>query len=400
MRYTDVIIIGGGLAGSTTAAMLGRAGISAVLIDPHPIYAPDFRCEKLGGAQIDLLQKTGVAEAMLAATTLDSEVWEVRFGRLADRKPSDQHGIRYEALVNTMRAQIPPDVLLHTSKAASIATSDDRQTVTLVDGTQLSARLVVLANGLNVGLRHMLGIERKIIGPSHSITIGFDLAPVGRPAFDFPALTWWTYRARDKLGYLTLFPIGDKMRANLMVYRDVDDPWLRQMRHAPEATLRALMPGLVRFTGEFAMEGPVRIRPADLYVSEGHRQSGVVLVGDAFGTSCPAAGTGTNKVFTDVTQLCNVYIPQWLATEGMGAEKIAAFYDDPVKMACDAWSLDKAHHLKSLSTDPGPSWMVRRVGRFAVRLAQGIRRRLHVADKITPAGAETGAAGAHHEKLA
>jgi flavin-dependent dehydrogenase len=37
MKYADVAIIGGGLAGSTAAAMLGRASIAAVLIDPHPI---------------------------------------------------------------------------------------------------------------------------------------------------------------------------------------------------------------------------------------------------------------------------------------------------------------------------------------------------------------------------
>jgi 2-polyprenyl-6-methoxyphenol hydroxylase-like FAD-dependent oxidoreductase len=51
MKYTDVAIIGGGLAGSTAAAMLGRASISAVLIDPHPAYPPDFRVEKLSGAE-------------------------------------------------------------------------------------------------------------------------------------------------------------------------------------------------------------------------------------------------------------------------------------------------------------------------------------------------------------
>ena len=32
---TDVAIIGGGLAGATAAAMLGRAGHDAVLIEPH-----------------------------------------------------------------------------------------------------------------------------------------------------------------------------------------------------------------------------------------------------------------------------------------------------------------------------------------------------------------------------
>ena len=50
MKYTDIAIIGGGLAGSTAAAMLGRAGIATVLIDPHPVYPPDFRVEKLSGA--------------------------------------------------------------------------------------------------------------------------------------------------------------------------------------------------------------------------------------------------------------------------------------------------------------------------------------------------------------
>src|SRR6266576_718820 len=49
MRYTDIAIVGGGLAGSTAAAMLGRAGIPAILIDPHPVYPPDFRVEKLAG---------------------------------------------------------------------------------------------------------------------------------------------------------------------------------------------------------------------------------------------------------------------------------------------------------------------------------------------------------------
>ena len=54
MRQTDIAIVGGGLAGSTAAAMLGRAGIRAVLIDPHPAYPPDFRCEKLDASQVAL----------------------------------------------------------------------------------------------------------------------------------------------------------------------------------------------------------------------------------------------------------------------------------------------------------------------------------------------------------
>ena len=103
MRYTDVAIVGGGLAGSTAAAMLGRAGIAAILIDPHTVYPPELRCEKLGGEQLDLLRKTGLADATLRATTLDGEVWEARFGHVVARKPSDQHGVMYDTLVNTVR---------------------------------------------------------------------------------------------------------------------------------------------------------------------------------------------------------------------------------------------------------------------------------------------------------
>jgi hypothetical protein len=99
-----------------------------------------------------------------------------------------------------------------------------------------------------------------------------------------------------------------------------------------------------------------------------------VLVGDAFSTSCPAAGTGTTKVFTDVERLCNSYIPRWLSTEGMGAQKIAGFYNDPEKTACEARSLAKAHHLRSLSIENGLRWRAERWARFVVRLSQGMSR--------------------------
>ena len=37
----------------------------------------------------------------------------------------------------------------------------------------------------------------------------------------------------------------------------------------------------------------------------------------------------------DVQRLCNAYIPAWLATGGMGADKISQFYDDPERMDGD-----------------------------------------------------------------
>jgi 2-polyprenyl-6-methoxyphenol hydroxylase-like FAD-dependent oxidoreductase len=386
MRYTDIAIVGGGLAGSTTAAMLGHAGISAILVDPHPVYPPDFRVEKLSGLeQVERFRRTGLAETTLRAATHDGENWIARFGYLLDKRPSQQHGIMYDALVNAIRAEIPGSVESVFSKVTSISAGPERQRLMLSNGEEISARLVVHANGLNVGLRHQLGIERRIVSACHSISLGFDLVPVGRSSFDFPAITYFSERPSDRIPYLTLFPIEKRMRANLFAYRQIDDPWLRQMRRAPAQTLKASLPRLSKITGDFEVSGDIKIRPADLYVSSGHRQPGMVLVGDAFATSCPVTGTGTDKLFTDVERLCNVHIPNWLATDGMDETKIAAFYDDPVKTACDAWSSAKAYSFRSVSIDNSLYWKAQRWARFVTSFSEGTLRQLR-----TPIGQQPG----------
>jgi 2-polyprenyl-6-methoxyphenol hydroxylase-like FAD-dependent oxidoreductase len=183
------------------------------------------------------------------------------------------------------------------------------------------------------------------------------------------------------MAYITLFPADGTMRANLFGYRDLHDPWLRQFREAPQQTLYAMWPGLRPLMGDFTVPDFVKVRPVDLYVTKGYRQPGVVLVGDAFATSCPAAGTGARKVLVDVERLCNVHIPRWLATPGMGEAKIAAFYDDPVKQACDALSVRKAYQLRSASIDPALRWAALRAVKFAANWGRGVVRRL------TPAAA-------------
>lgn len=375
IHKTDVAIVGGGLAGSLAAAMLGRAGIDAILVDPHTEYPPDFRCEKLDGDQVAILKKTGLGAAVLRVTTPDRETWVARNGRLVEKRPGDQQGIYYAPLVNTVRGEIPPQTRFIHGKATALSTGADRQSVTLSSGDVIDARLVVLANGLNISLRDSLGLKREIISPCHSISIGFDMELVGRP-FAFPALTYYAERTSDRAALITMFPIGQVMRANLFVYRDMADPWLSRMRKEPQATLFELMPGLRKLLGEFAAVGSVKIRPVDLYTTRGHLQPGLVLVGDAFGTSCPAAGTGARKVLTDVERLCNVHIPQWLSTAGMDAGKIAAFYDDPVKRACDQLSINKAYWLKAFCTDPSVPWQLRRRAKFILHVARGWLRKI------------------------
>ncbi len=395
MRHTDIAIVGGGLAGSVAGAMLGRAGFDAVVIDPHAPYPEDFRSEKLDASQVRLLERTGLDVALRAATPLP-ENWIARFGRVVEKRRAEHYGFAYEAFVNAMRAEIPRNTPFIRAKVAALSTSPDRQRVVLSSGDDISARLVVLATGLNNGLRRALGIARVDVSPGHSLAIGFDVVPVGRSTFGFPALTYHAESTAARIAYLSLFPLGSRMRANLFGYRDPRDPWLRALRDDPQRTLFAAMPGLERLMGSFDCHGEIRSRPVDLYVTEGWRQPGIVVVGDAFVTSCPAAGTGVSKVLTDVERLCHVHVPGWLATGGMSAEKIGEFYDDPVKDACDRHSAALAYYVRELALNEGLPWRARRLAKYVGQLTVGAlhelreRASMRAPDRQRPAATGAG----------
>jgi 2-polyprenyl-6-methoxyphenol hydroxylase-like FAD-dependent oxidoreductase len=360
MRETDVAVVGGGLAGSALAAMFGRAGIDTLLIDPHETFPEDFRCEKFDASQLALLRQTGFADRVLARAAAPlGELWIASGGRVLERRAGDQYGFAYEAMVNAVRGEMGGSARFLAGKASTVETGEERQRVVLVGGEEISARLVVMANGLNTGLREALGFDRAILSPAHSISIGFDLKAPGRAGFPFSGLTYYPASTAGRVAYASFFPIPGRMRANFFVYRDMRDEWLRDMRHAPRQTMEAVLPGLGAVLGGFEVTSFVKIRPVDLYQTGGHRRPGIVLIGDAFCTSCPAAGTGTNKALNDAVRLAAL-APGWLATPGMGEAKVSAFYDDPQKRQVDEESLAKAFRLRSMSTEPGFAWGARR----------------------------------------
>lgn len=383
---TDVAIIGGGLAGATAAAMLGRAGHHAVLIDPHMEQRQEFRCEKLDDSQLALLRLTGLADHVLPQACVDGQVWVVRYGRLIDRKPSGRAGILYHDLVNTVRQQIPAGVRHVATKVTAITGDGPSPRITLATGDEIDARLVILATGLNPGLRDALDIKRDVLSPCHSISIGFDMQPDEGQQFAFPALTVFPDRPGQAMAYLAIFPVRGGMRANLFVYWGMEDTRLRQFRYQPKEALLELIPSLARFTGPFRIDGQVSIRPVDLVRVNAAQRPGIVLVGDAYSTSCPAAGTGANKVLTDVQRLCSIYVGPWLNKESIGAHEVAQFYADPVKLQCEAESLQKALWLRRFSTETSLGWRCWRGARFAAQTALGRLRDLKQAGKETAEG--------------
>ena len=60
----------------------------------------------------------------------------------------------------------------------------------------------------------------------------------------------------------------------------------------------------------------------------------------------------------------------------MGTAKIDAYYNDPVKLACDAHSAVKSYALRSATVETGMRWSVERWSKFAVHAFVGALREM------------------------
>ena len=67
------------------------------------------------------------------------------------------------------------------------------------------------------------------------------------------------------------------------------------------------------------------------------------------------------RILTDVEALAGRCVPAWFATPGMGADKTARFYADPVKRRTDAGSLRRSRRGRAHALDAGPYWTARRL---------------------------------------
>lgn len=375
---SDIAIVGGGLAGSLAAAVLARAGHRVVLVDKRAVHPDEFRVEKIGGHQLELLRKLGFLGALDHVACRYDRVLNIREGKVVDVSVGQAYGFPYADLVAMARSQIPDPSNLIVDEVTAISSSDDVQHLALASGRRVTARLVVLATGMAGVLGYKLGIRRRVLAERHSVSFGFTIARKDGAPFDFEALTCYGERTADGIDYLSLFPVRAGMRANLFMFRDPTDPIMRELRREPEATVLRLLPGLRDYLGDFRVTDRVQNWVMDLTVVEGHLQPGVVLVGDAFQTNCPAAGTGVARLLVDVDRLCTEYVPRWLVTAGMGRDKISQFYSDRDKIAADQQSLKMARFRQALTSRNDIGWDVRRRLHF-------LRRTLtHRVDQMNP----------------
>lgn len=177
---TDVLVVGGGLAGLTLAGVLGRAGVRTVIVDRDPPARQlqenfDLRTTAISWASHRVLQAAGVWDAVLphASPILDIRVADgssplfLHFA--ADH---DGNGEPFGWIVENARLRhilyqnlSALESVTHIAPAAAAAfdVNDYRARVTLDDGRHIDAPLLVGADGRASATRQWLGIDARRI---------------------------------------------------------------------------------------------------------------------------------------------------------------------------------------------------------------------------------------------
>jgi 2-polyprenyl-6-methoxyphenol hydroxylase-like FAD-dependent oxidoreductase len=355
----DIVVVGAGLAGVTASATLARQGWRVILVDPRPSYPPVFKAEKIEPEQAAFLTQFGLHEGLRKATHI-AEIRAFFNGRYLGSTPTNQYGIYYNLLVNTLRTHLPETVEFKLGRIVTIANSGNFQVVTMSEGARLTCRLVVLACGLNGDLAANLGVQRIWVQKHQSVALGFTLVTPSGGRFPFDAVTYRVMSLKTGIDYVSLFPIGDTLRANLFAFPRPDAEWVRRFINDPGRELPRVLPKLQQAIGEYRLKGKVESSLIHLYRTQGEQPPGVVLIGDACQNVCPSTGIGLTKIFTDV-QVLRDCVPRWFATAGMRGEKLREFLLDPRKQASDAKALGTASYRRYACTIRSPRWKIHRV---------------------------------------
>lgn len=370
-HMAEVVIVGAGMAGAVAAFVLGKAGISVVLIDSTVQQAPVFKAEKIEPDQAELLRTFGMMNLLLPECKRIHRIACGQRGRIWGYLDVEQYGCAYHALVNRVRQHLPDSVRVHIARATTLRTSSDLQEVGCADGSVVKGRLLVLANGALTRLQEQIPVQRRIVSQKHSLHLGFDLGPARFFPGQAESLSYREEYFRNAIDFVTLFPIHDTLRINMFTYWDARDSLVRDIRRNGLASLLAIMPRLTKVTGALQLSSKVECMAIDLYRTEHAVIPGVVLLGDAFQSVCPSTGTGLSKVLVDVHTLLRL-VPQWLQTSGMSAQKIREFYADERKQRTDRDSLHDALYRRNLCLDPSIGWRLRRWKKYAPRWWAGV----------------------------
>ena len=309
---SDLIIVGGGLAGAALATVMAREGARVLVLERERQFRDRVRGETI--------HPWGVAEARalgLAGPLLERCAHPVRWrapyvdgaaGPRQDLPATTPHGTgaldffhpeMQETLIDLARAA---GAEVRRGATVTAVTPGEPPSVTVDWGGRyetLRARLVVGADGRASRVRTWGGFTVRR-DPEHDRISGllFTGIPVDEDAEYLFTPSCWGH-------FAMLFPLGNgRVRAYFCTARRIEHPWLSGAARIPDFIHHCTACGIpAEWFARATAAGPLAtFEAAAVWVDHPYRD-GVALIGDAAGTSDPSFGHGQSLTLRDVRLL-------------------------------------------------------------------------------------------------
>lgn len=361
----DVVIAGAGIAGAVAAWALREHGLSVALVDPRKSASPVFKAERVSRPAADILRELGLIDQLESLALPLHSTATIKGAKVENVTRNKDYSIPLWHLVSQLRSDVSgvDGIQLIVDRVDSVESSAVSQKIILDSGKVLECKLLVVATGASTGLLKHLGIEREIISLKHSSTFGFDIEP--GPNFKLPTDSVSVRICDDGVDYMNIFPTMDgSYRANLFTYWPAGDVKTRNFIKSDIDTVNTrldqLTPHLKQVTGQWRATGKVECGSVSVMRSSGYRQSGIVLIGDAYGRICPCSGMGINKAFSDVLTLCR-YAPEWLRSEKLlNWDTLSEYYTDEKRTEYEEYLYAYSLFIRKRMISKHPKWVLRR----------------------------------------
>lgn len=379
----DVLIAGGGLNGPTLALALADAGLSVAVVDPRPVDARsgdgfDGRAYALAVASVRLLSALGLWDGLAGDSQPIRQVkasqgqpgegaapFFLHFDSAETEEGPVGHMLEdrflYRALMAAMSDKVThwPGVAVTGQQPGPAGV-----TVTLSDGRQIAARLLVGADGRGSGVAQRAGIRRQ----------GWDYGQTALVAaldHELPH-EGIAHQYFMSTGPLAILPLPGKRssvvwsetHANAAAIAALDDAEF----------LSVLRPRFGDFLGGIALAGPRFSYPLSLSLAERYAAPRVALVGDAAHGVHPIAGQGLNLGLRDVAALAQVLVEAARCGEDIGSELVLERYQGWRRFDATALALGMDGVNRMFGTDNGLVSAVRGLGMGLVTRVPALRR--------------------------
>ena len=312
MQSVDVAIVGGGMVGLAVACGLQGSGLRVAVLEqrvPEPLAAdapPQLRVSAINAASEKLLTRLGIWQDILsrrASCYHGMEVWDKdSFGHISfdDQSMGYSHlghivenAVIHYALWN--KAQQSSDITLFApAELQQVAWGENETFLTLKDGSMLTARLVIGADGANSWLRNKADIPLTFWDYQHHA-----LVATIRTEEPHEAVARQVFHGE---GILAFLPLSDPHLCSIVWSLPPQEA--QRMQQASEDEFnRALNIAFDNRLGLCKVENERQVFPLTGRYARQFAAHRLALVGDAAHTIHPLAGQGVNLGFMDAAEL-------------------------------------------------------------------------------------------------